>query len=437
MNSPTPQTRPRAAMPHVVTQWQSGQPSWERRDEIRPPKLSTPSHHPNPSPLRSRHRSQGNLKQRPSPALPATPERGKWDFASTKPMWQYQDQDTPTSTVESVFELPSGTTRSPNSSRNSLFVAELEDTSPLAVRKQRSTFPATSKPQESRNGNATMEFRSVELTVSFLFSRLSTYCTELTIFQSRAVIAVIDETIAAIELDSRTNLSRAVAAEEEAQLLREENRALQNRIFQCTEHHERPKTAPSQPIRNRAQDIKEFKKEKLTPLSAFNRGVDRLVLNKPLPPPLPRGSPSFALPTHNSQAQYSHSTSQPSRTHFGPSPSTTFTAPSNFSNRPMGYRRPPPPPLLPPHPLYSTNSGIPRKSITLEESRLKPLPPLGPMSPSILRGVVEIGPPMERGLKTNECGVGREAAGLDENGNQREKKRRGFSSLFGWTRKGG
>lgn len=57
----------------------------------------------------------------------------------------------------------------------------------------------------------------------------------------------------------------------------------------------------------------------------------------------------------------------------------------------------------------------------MEEARrrAKPLPPLGPMSPSVLRGVVEIGSGSREG---QDWRAGRELAP--------EKRKRGFNRLF-------
>ena len=76
------------------------------------------------------------------------------------------------------------------------------------------------------------------------------------------------------------------------------------------------------------------------------------------------------------------------------------------------------------------SSSTRAKNISLEEARrrAKPLPPLGPMSPSILRGVVEIGTPKGADEWGREIKFERE----DREG---EKRKRGFSALFKWSKK--
>jgi hypothetical protein len=67
------------------------------------------------------------------------------------------------------------------------------------------------------------------------------------------------------------------------------------------------------------------------------------------------------------------------------------------------------------------------KNISLDEARrrAKPLPPLGPMSPSVVRGVVEL-----------ETPYGIDEFGMDAREVER-KKNRGFSGLFKRDKKKG
>lgn len=72
--------------------------------------------------------------------LLSTPEDKQWDFGSIRHIRQASSPSSafsPDSAVDSVFELPSTTVASPNSSVGSSFVAELEDTSQAAAFKTR------------------------------------------------------------------------------------------------------------------------------------------------------------------------------------------------------------------------------------------------------------------------------------------------------------
>lgn len=227
-----------------------------------------------------------------------------------------------------------------------------------------------------------------------------------------------------------------MAAEDAAKFLREQNSQLQLRIEQCSQHHLRPKTAPSQPASsNQSHHRYAGSTNDPTPLSSFNSTLDQLVIDKPNQKRKPRPPPPY--PPSRKFSYSSQPLSPPSHVDLAPNPftDTGFGASSQ--------RRLPPPALRHMHSRSSiqdisgpipgsvtwhevTYDGTPiscsarAKNISLDEARrrAKPLPPLGPMSPSVIQGVVEIGSP----CADDEFGADiRELEG---------KKRRGFSGLF-------
>ncbi|KAE8447985.1 hypothetical protein EG329_009908 [Mollisiaceae sp. DMI_Dod_QoI] len=429
-------------MPHVATQWQTGQyqrGSYDSR--LSTGHLRKSSEYLRPiaiPPPRPGHRHPGVVRQSPSMSFLGSPENEKWDFGSIRHIRQYSfDTTTPVSAVDSVFELPSASSYdSPSSSTHSSFVAELEDTSPLAVRSQK---PNVVKPHAV--SHSSMEFKSTEMT-------------------SRAVIKVVDETIAAIEHSNRKLLSRAVAAEETAKHLREQNSQLELKVQHCSHNH-RPKTAPSQSS-NRARPHHRpspsvSDNHDPTPLSTFNATIDKLVL------PSKRDSrPREPPPYPPLQTPVSQTASTPISTSPYIDLASNRMSITGFPTPLTQPRRPRPSPLQHRSHCYSnsfshshslshlsisapipgsvtrhevTYEGTPisssqrAKNISLEEARrrAKPLPPLGPMSPSILKGVVEIGTP--KGIDE----FGRELR--FEESKDVEKKKRGFSGLFKWSKK--
>jgi hypothetical protein len=224
------------------------------------------------------------------------------------------------------------------------------------------------------------------------------------------VIKVEDEKLAAIEETNRKLLDRAVAAEETAKLLRVQNSQLQLRIKHCSQTHHRPRTAPSQPAAAlRFQHRHTDSAHDSTPLSSFNSASDELVLDKPKnqkrkprpPPPYP---PARSAPYISAQPL-----SPPSHVDLAPNPFTK----TGFGQ--CSPRRPPPLALRHMHSgshINDISSPIPgsvmrhdvtfdgtpisfsprAKHISLDEARrrAKPLPPLGPMSPTAVRGAVEL-----------------------------------------------
>ncbi|KUJ10766.1 uncharacterized protein LY89DRAFT_723346 [Mollisia scopiformis] len=449
MESPT-RLRPRGSMPHVASQWNSGQHqrgSYDARLSTGKARKSTEYLRPIAIPP---SRPGRQPRQSPGMSFLATPETERWDFGSIRHIRQHSSETkTPVSAVDSVFELPSATSyNSPNSSTHSSFIAELEDTSPMALRTQKPSVQRSSTASPAVS-HSSMEFKCAEMT-------------------SRAVIKVVDETIAAIEETNRKLLSRAVAAEEAANQLREQNLELESKIKHYSNNH-RPKTAPSQPPngtrphhRPSPSSYSQPRTSQMsinhdpTPLSTFNAQIDKLLL--PQPPKRdsrPREPPPYP-PVHS----HSHSSSTPisAPTYIDLAPTTG--TPTGLSAPPKHHQRPPPLPLQPRTPSHSnsncpasfrsysqtnltisgpipgsvsrhevTYGGTPlsssqrAKNISLEEARrrAKPLPPLGPMSPSVLKGVVEIGGGKER----------------DEWGRVVEKeevKKRGFGGFFKWRR---
>jgi hypothetical protein len=162
------------SVPHVATQWQSGQISkegLERKQAHRRAKASSEYLRPIVSPARPRQRGAKSVS---SLSLLATPENERWDFGSIRHIRQHSSGAyTPISAVDFVFELPSGEAfGSPNSSNHSSFIAELEDTSPIALAKfsplissdKSPVFPYTTA--QLTVFNPRMEFKTADITAS-------------------------------------------------------------------------------------------------------------------------------------------------------------------------------------------------------------------------------------------------------------------------------
>lgn len=168
-------------MPHVVTQWETGQ--WSR-EGIESRRARANSEYLRPITFSPTDRYSGGLRTKSSLQFPGTPESNRWDFGSIRHIKQAStEMSTPVSAVDSIFELPCNESHeSPNSSTHSSFMAELEDTSPFAVRHPKplvspapSSSLATPLPAASPRGlhlrNRSMDFKfagnTVSLTVSF------------------------------------------------------------------------------------------------------------------------------------------------------------------------------------------------------------------------------------------------------------------------------
>ena len=129
-------------MPHIVSQMVSEEQSYDalrRREAAIIYKRSTEFERSLPSP--TSQRTGTALRPLPSLSLLSMPESKRWDFGSIRHIRQPSDECTPTSETETVFELPSGGSRDTLSSwTNSLFIAELEDTSPIVPSKLPPTY---------------------------------------------------------------------------------------------------------------------------------------------------------------------------------------------------------------------------------------------------------------------------------------------------------
>ncbi|KAK0106323.1 hypothetical protein ONS96_003959 [Cadophora gregata f. sp. sojae] len=460
MNPPSVETIP--AMPHVVSQWQSDQSPARDMEYRQSTKLekatSTEFLRPVQISIR-RSKRAGGVRPAPSLKFLSPREDERWEYSSGRGDWEQTAWEqsgagrTPSSSVESVFEMyTSGPYDSPNSSTNSSFIAELEDTALVTRPSRRSAPPSSNKIVYI--SPSSMEFQTTELS-------------------ARAVIKVVDETIAAIEDSNRKLLSRAVAAEEAAKALLEQNSQLQLKIERCT-RKSRPKTAPSSPV-SRTRQKRNQDPQSATPLSVFNATIDeQLVTPRPVknrsqsaperpPPPYPDMQTSLwtqaplsapaqtelmPSPFNNSSNHHSfpiQSQEQQPSTYYRRPPSLPTTPrppqfqsqsqiqpPSNLLSpfRSPGSQAPPRPPPLLIHreiPRYETRHKLTPAASTphLRSIRLdtqfknKPLPPLGPMSPSVLSGLVEIG-------TTNRVDDGRGEVKSDGVG----RRRRGLSDLF-------
>ncbi|PVH71187.1 hypothetical protein DL98DRAFT_111886 [Cadophora sp. DSE1049] len=456
----------KTAMPHVVSQWQSDHFPGREMEYRHSTKLekatSTEFLRPVQISIR-RSKRAGGVRPTPSLKLLAARDNERWEYSSGRGDWEQTAWEqsgggrTPSSSVESVFEMyTSGSYDSPNSSTNSSFIAELEDTALVTRLSRRSAPPSSNKMVYI--SPSSMEFQTSDLS-------------------ARAVIKVVDETIAAIEDSNRKLLTRAVAAEEAAKALMEQNSELQLKIERCT-RRTRPKTAPSSPV-SRTRQKRNQNPNDATPLSVFNATIDELIVTpRPVknrsqsapdrpPPPYPDMQPSLwpqtplsapaqtelmPSPFNNSANHRSfpvqRQEQQPSSYYRRPPSLPTTPRPPHFQSQPQpqlevqppthllspfrspGIQAPPRPPPLLVHreiPRYDTHHSLTPAASTphlrnpsLEtQFKNKPLPPLGPMSPSVLSGLVEIG-------TTN---------GVDEWGREVKsdsggRRRRGLSDLF-------
>lgn len=251
-----------------------------------------------------------------------------------------------------------------------------------------------------------------------------------------------------------------MAAEEAARRLQEQNSELQLQLktkgYNQTQNQSqyRPQTAPSQPSTSRS---KPRQRSATTPFSSFNDTMDEREYAA-----TPRQTRSYVPPPHPPRhISLSPSTplSRPKHLDLAPSPLLAPYSPTSPSAR----SRPETSALLRASPEFShcpsnsfsnnrnvrmeispiipgsvtryevTYAGTPlshaprAQIISLDEARrrAKPLPPLGPMSPSTVKGVVEIGPGSDREVRR----------GVDGLGVATEKRKRGFSGLFRRSKK--
>jgi hypothetical protein len=118
-------------MPHVASQIMYQRPSGEIRSREVVTTMKRSAEFLRPATAVPRRRQPLDTEM-PSLSLVVTnPDNPHWDFGSIQHL-RTASHDTPVSAVDSVFELPSAGSyeETPNSSTDSLFVAELEDTSP-------------------------------------------------------------------------------------------------------------------------------------------------------------------------------------------------------------------------------------------------------------------------------------------------------------------
>ena len=259
----------------------------------------------------------------------------------------------------------------------------------------------------------------------------------------------------------------------------EENSELQLKIERCT-RRARPRTAPSSPTLRTRQKRKQDPND-ATPLSVFNATIDELTVTpRPVknrsqsapdrpPPPYPNMQPSLwpktplsapvqtelmpeLIPSPFNNTSNHHSfpvqrrEQQPSSYYRRPPSLPVTPRPPQLQTQPQvevqsqaqsqllspfrspGLQVPPrPPPLLINReiPRYNTHHSLTPAASTphLRQPSLdtqfknKPLPPLGPMSPSVLSGLVEIGTTNgvdEWGREVKSDGGGRRRRGLSD-----------------------
>ncbi|KAG4026157.1 hypothetical protein MFRU_044g00280 [Monilinia fructicola] len=350
-------------MPHVVSQMQQRekpQQSYTPKRAMMKTSASQDNLRPPVAPRR-----QNTNSMTPTLSLLVTPHDA-WNYTSTRQQLNHfsPDRITPISAVDSVFELSSAMTNgSPNSAVSS-FIAELEDTSPGAV-----------KPQ-----NFNMDPKSP------LSPTLSLHAT--------TAIDAINE----FEAENKRLLERALAAENAAKILEEQNIDLRRKVNYCMEQH-RPKTAPSQKTSGNPRK-RNTGYGTPTPLSAFNTMMDQAeaeylsAFTNGIPTTLPRRKSSLPFQSPVSLPQ---SETSPSR--FGPNgfipsrrpppiPKGTNSTSSNSQIRHLNTTG-----TNDIKNVATTRSNSRMTKISLADAKLrsKPLPPLGPMAPSAIPGVVEIG----------------------------------------------
>lgn len=165
-------------MPHVASQWNSGQHqrgSYDARLSTGKARKSTEYLRPIAIPP---SRPGRQPRQSPNMSFLATPDTERWDFGSIRHIRQHSSETkTPVSAVDSVFELPSATSyNSPNSSTHSSFIAELEDTSPMALQTQKPSVQRSSIASPAVS-HSSMEFKCAEMTVRLNLVHLSSQLT--------------------------------------------------------------------------------------------------------------------------------------------------------------------------------------------------------------------------------------------------------------------
>lgn len=119
-------------MPHVASQILYQRPSGETRGREVTTTMKRSAEFPRPATAIPSRKQPLDAKMPTLSLLVTSPDNPHWDFGSIRHLRNASQNETPVSAVDSVFELPSAGSyeETPNSSTDSLFVAELEDTSP-------------------------------------------------------------------------------------------------------------------------------------------------------------------------------------------------------------------------------------------------------------------------------------------------------------------
>jgi hypothetical protein len=133
------------SIPHIFTQWEPGQFSRAAPhglERISSGKRTDEFLRPNTSPRRKYVKVDTVSPATPSGrSLLATPESNRWAFDTSRNLRQSPSE---LSIVDSIFELPSGVPEDSPASSTHSFIAELEDTSPIAIYSKRSALPGSS-----------------------------------------------------------------------------------------------------------------------------------------------------------------------------------------------------------------------------------------------------------------------------------------------------
>ncbi|KAF7943541.1 hypothetical protein EAE96_011464 [Botrytis aclada] len=249
-------------MPHVVSQMQPRERPQQTFNSKRAMiKNAVSQDNLRPSTTPRRRNANGPT---PTLSLLVTPQ-GAWNYTPGRQHSKQfsPDRMTPISAVDSVFELSSAVTNASPNSATSSFIAELEDTSPGAVKPQKINMDPKSPLSPTRSLHA-----------------------------ATAIDAIND-----FEAENKRLLERAIAAENVAKMLEEQNSDLRRKINYCMEQH-RPKTAPAQRS-SQDQRKRNTAYSTTTPLSAFNTMMDHVEAEH-LPPsindtptPMPRRKSSL------------------------------------------------------------------------------------------------------------------------------------------------
>lgn len=137
-----PMAQARASIPPIFTQWEPGQFSRDVPAGLQ--RISTGKKTSDFLKANPTTRKQFMKADVVSPATPSgrslltTPDSNRWGFDTYLTVRKSPSE---LSVVDSVFELPSDVPDESPASSTHEFIAELEDTSPVAIHSQRSAFP--------------------------------------------------------------------------------------------------------------------------------------------------------------------------------------------------------------------------------------------------------------------------------------------------------